>query len=104
MTCTAGDAATVVGLYTNVGTVEAVDPFGTDVSDTDPSHYTGSTAGIDVEKATNGVDADNPPGPFVPVGELRDLDLHGGQHRDGADQRRQPGRRSTGRDPGPPER
>ena len=68
MTCTAGDAATVVGLYTNVGTVEAVDPFGTDVSDTDPSHYTGATAGIDVEKATNGEDADEPPGPYIGVG------------------------------------
>jgi len=66
--CTATGAALGIG-YANVGSVTAVDPFGTSVSDTDPSHYTGSIAGIDVEKATNGEDADDLPGPHIPTGD-----------------------------------
>ena len=65
--CTATGSALGVA-YANVGSVTAVDPFGTAVSDTDPSHYTGSIAGIDVEKETNGEDADDAPGPFIPTG------------------------------------
>ena len=34
----------------------------------DPSHYHGSTTGINIEKATNGVDADQPSGPFIDSG------------------------------------
>ncbi|HEY1277356.1 MAG TPA: VWA domain-containing protein, partial [Thermoleophilaceae bacterium] len=67
LTCTASGQA-LGQAYANVGSVTAVDPFGTQVSDTDPSHYTGSVAAIDVEKATNGADADTGTGPFVPVG------------------------------------
>ena len=67
MVCTASGAA-AAGAYANIGSVAGVDPFGTPVSDTDPSHYIGAVPGIDIEKATNGSDADHPPGPFLPVG------------------------------------
>jgi hypothetical protein len=43
--------------------------IGDPVSDSDPSHYFGVSAEIDLEKATNGEDADLPPGPEIPVGE-----------------------------------
>ena len=66
-TCTAAGTS-VAGQYANVGTVTATGA-GAPVSDTDPSHYFGVTAGIDIEKATNTIDADLPPGPFIPVGD-----------------------------------
>ena len=37
--------------------------------DTDPSNHFGVTGGIDIEKATNGFDADNPTGPAIVVGD-----------------------------------
>ena len=46
------------GLYSNIGTVNGRDSRNTSLSDTDPSHYFGSLASIDIEKATNGIDAD----------------------------------------------
>lgn len=48
MTCTATGTA-VVGQYSNTGTVNA-DSSGGPVSDSDPSHYLGSTPGIDIRK------------------------------------------------------
>jgi uncharacterized repeat protein (TIGR01451 family) len=68
MTCTASGTATA-GQYANLGTVTANDPFGTTVTASDPSHYVGAQPGIDVEKATNGEDADQWPGEFIPVGD-----------------------------------
>jgi uncharacterized repeat protein (TIGR01451 family) len=68
MTCTAPDGAGVTGQYENEGTVTATGA-GTEVTDTDLSHYFGVAAGIDIEKFTNGADADNAPGPFIPVGD-----------------------------------
>ncbi len=76
-------ASTVVGQYTNDSTVvgQPVDQFGDPVldpttqlpvppiGDADPSAYFGASPGIDVEKATNGVDADTGTGPFVSVGD-----------------------------------
>jgi uncharacterized repeat protein (TIGR01451 family) len=70
MTCTAGGTATA-GQYANLGTVTAdfVAPSGTvQVTDDDPSHYIGKLGGVDIEKATNGYDADSPTGPMIAVG------------------------------------
>ena len=38
-------------------------------TDADPSHYFGGTPAIDIEKSTNGVDADTPTGPSIAVGD-----------------------------------
>ena len=67
MTCTASGTA-VAGQYANLGSVTAMSTGG-EVSDSDPSHYFGVTAAIDIEKATNGDDADTPTGPQIPVGD-----------------------------------
>ncbi len=61
-----------VGQYANVARVVGASsetPFG-DVFDTDPSHYVAPLLepDIDLEKATNGVDADQPPGVRAIVG------------------------------------
>src|SRR5262249_22687176 len=53
MTCTATGVA-VAGQYENNGTVTAAPTSGGTVTATDPSHYFGSAAGIDIEKDTNG--------------------------------------------------
>jgi hypothetical protein len=67
--CTASGVA-VEGQYTNVGTVTGVPPGGNDpVEAMDPSHYFGQSASIELAKRTNGEDADDPPGPYIPVGE-----------------------------------
>ncbi len=68
MTCTASGIA-VAGQYANIGTVSGTPPVGAAVSDEDPSHYFGSAPAIEIEKATNGEDADAAPGPSIPVGE-----------------------------------
>ncbi|MDP3696040.1 MAG: hypothetical protein Q8R42_08005, partial [Desulfocapsaceae bacterium] len=71
MTCTAMGTA-VAGQYTNLGSVTATPPSGLNVTDTDPSHYFGSTgsnfAAIDLEKSTNNQDADTAPGPYIEIG------------------------------------
>ena len=68
MTCTASGAA-VAGQNENVGSVNALTPCGNPVSDHDLSHYFGESPGIDIEKSTNGEDADSAPGPTVYVGD-----------------------------------
>ena len=69
MTCTATGAATT-DQYTNTGTATGISPNGQTVSDSDDSHYFGKgiEAAIDIEKATNGDDADVGPGPSVTAG------------------------------------
>ena len=57
------------GQYENFGTATATDPLGTGLTDTDPSHYFGASSAIDIEKSTNGADADDPPGPLVADGD-----------------------------------
>ncbi|RNI08830.1 DUF11 domain-containing protein, partial [Methanohalophilus portucalensis] len=56
------------GQYANIGNVTGTDPTDAEVTDEDPSHYFGVNSSIDIEKATNGVDADDPTGPYVTVG------------------------------------
>jgi uncharacterized repeat protein (TIGR01451 family) len=67
MTCTATGTA-AIGPYENTGIATGVDEVGGQVDDEDPSHYFGSVSEIRVEKATNGVDADQPTGPQIPAG------------------------------------
>jgi uncharacterized repeat protein (TIGR01451 family) len=57
------------GQYANLGTASGVYASAV-VSDTDPSHYLGAQPAVDLEKLTNGSDADTAPGPFVPAGGL----------------------------------
>ena len=55
--------------------LKAVDENGNDIAglpdqtDTDPSNHFGALPGVDIEKATNGEDADEPTGPEVRVGD-----------------------------------
>ena len=66
-TCVATGTATA-GQYANMGTVTGVGPQQEPVTDADPSHYFGAQPSVDIEKATNGEDADEPTGPIVAVG------------------------------------
>jgi uncharacterized repeat protein (TIGR01451 family) len=71
MTCTKNGTAQL-GQYANVGSVTGTPQGGgSPVSDSDPSHYNGTPkpASIDIEKATNGHDADTGPGPELEVGQ-----------------------------------
>jgi uncharacterized repeat protein (TIGR01451 family) len=67
MTCTKTGVAKA-GQYENLATATGKDSTGKSVSDKDPSHYYGGKPGIDVEKSTNGSDADTGTGPVVAVG------------------------------------
>ncbi|MBP1909050.1 DUF11 domain-containing protein [Methanolobus bombayensis] len=62
-----GDAE--CGQYANIGNVTG-DYDDVTVTDEDPSHYFGECPDIDIEKATNGEDADTAPGPGVAEGDL----------------------------------
>lgn len=53
-------ATAVADVWAGLGTVE----------DTDASHYFGSIPMLDIEKYTNGEDADRAPGPLLTVGDL----------------------------------
>lgn len=64
-TCNASGTA-AAGQYANVGTATALLPLGGTVSGSDPSHYLGLI--LTIETATNGQDADSPPGPVLAVG------------------------------------
>jgi len=68
-TCT-GTGTVTAGDYMNTVTATGVPANGDDpVSDEDPSHYLGADPSIEVEKDTNGVQADTGTGPFIPVGD-----------------------------------
>ena len=68
ITCTASGVATL-GQYANIGKVTAT-ANGTVYTAADPSHYLGvpATAGVTIKKFTNDQDADDAPGPAIPVG------------------------------------
>ena len=69
-TTTCIETSTAIGgLYENTAVATATDTNGIDVDDSDPSAYFGIATGIVVKKFTNGVDADEPFGPGIPVGD-----------------------------------
>jgi hypothetical protein len=77
-TCTATGVA-AAGPYENTGMVVGDGPGTVDengesvppqrVTDEDPSHHEGVEPGVDIEKSTNTVDADEAPGPLIAVGD-----------------------------------
>lgn len=67
MTCTASGIAEA-GLDCDTGTVLGTSPQATNVTSSDSACYYGNTASIAIEKSTNGVDADSPPGPAISIG------------------------------------
>ncbi len=70
-TATAGqynNDATVDGTGPSTTTTDGTTTTGVAVNDADPTHHIGGLAGIDIEKSTNGDDADAAPGPVVPAG------------------------------------
>jgi len=69
MTCTSKVSAATAGQYVNTATVTGKTPGNVDVTDADPSHYFGATTVIDIQKSTNGQDADTAPGVFILVGD-----------------------------------
>ena len=75
---TNGQATVSSGQYANLGSATTgVDVFGKPVAASDPSHHFGvlpfnpgvDKPGISIEKSTNTVDADNPSGPKLLVGD-----------------------------------
>ena len=69
------------GQYVNIGTASGTDILGQPVTASDPSHHFGfiDTVGgpgpaVDIEKSTNGQDADTPSGPLLPVGTRANFD------------------------------
>ncbi len=68
MTCV-GHGTAQPGQYSNLGTATGTAPDGSLVEGSDPSHYFGAEAAIELEKSTNGQDADDPPGPTIAVGD-----------------------------------
>lgn len=72
MTCWA-EAEVVAGPYQNIGSVIGTPVDAGDnaqpVTDSDPSNHFGAVASIDIEKATNGEDADTETGPELIAGE-----------------------------------
>lgn len=70
MTCSAAGTA-VAGDHASLGAVEAEPPCGPPVSASDPANYRGwqPWPSLTIEKSTQGMDADLPPGPMVPLGQ-----------------------------------
>jgi uncharacterized repeat protein (TIGR01451 family) len=71
MTCTATGTAGV-DQYGNLATATGTTPSDDLVRAVDPSHYFGAAPGVDIQKLTNGIDADEAPGVYIPVGERVD--------------------------------
>ncbi len=67
MICTASGKA-VTGEYCNVGVAAGKGPGNVEVSAGDPACYFGIWPDVQIEKLTNGLDADTPKGPDIQVG------------------------------------
>ena len=72
---------TITADHTNTVTATAVDDEGTEVTDSASADVEMINPSIDIEKATNGFDADTAPGPEVLVGADRDVDVRRHQRR-----------------------
>ena len=74
MTCS-GSTVVTEGQTTNTASASAqpVDadgnPLGDPVTDDDPANHIGATSTLTIEKSTNGVDADDPTGPRISIGD-----------------------------------
>lgn len=66
-TCFAA-APAAPGQQVNIATATGFAPDGSTVTDTDPAHYYGAAGEISIEKFVEGDDADDAPGPVLPVG------------------------------------
>ena len=64
-----GGARAQAGQYENTGTATGTTSTGTEVSDSRPLPLLRRPRELDVQKSTNGIDADVGPGPQVPVGD-----------------------------------
>jgi len=71
MECTPKEGSAVIKEYENEANVTATGALSNiSVTDSDFSHYIVDTnPKIDIEKHTNGEDADNPTGPYIEVGK-----------------------------------
>ena len=68
-TCS-GSGIAVEGQYANLATARAPHPAGgPELTASDPSHYFGSEPDLELEKSTNGEDADDPTGPYIEVSD-----------------------------------
>lgn len=67
MTCSSSSTV-LPGQQVNVGTASGNTRCGLRISSSDPAYYNGRSPSINLEKLTNGHDADVPPGPGIPVG------------------------------------
>lgn len=67
-----GPYSAINGQHADTATVNAQTPCQKDVSDSNPAYYYGKeepSPSVDIEKHTNGEDADTPTGPYIPVGD-----------------------------------
>ncbi len=65
--CIIGPFEAQEGQHTNIATATGM--YGKETyADTDDANYLGVASSIDIEKLTQGLDADTPPGPHIPIG------------------------------------
>ncbi|MCL1038685.1 hypothetical protein L2750_16270 [Shewanella submarina] len=73
MTCT-GSGPAIPDQYANIGSasgdyLDADGNINDSANDSDPSHYFGANPALNIEKSTQGFDADNPTGPNIEIGD-----------------------------------